>query len=262
MNLNNPNLGGAIAAAFGFLFLLIIPFDQFLVPFELDTFKTEYLGDALKNLVIIGFGILIIINARYTKVSGLTSIRPKNAYLVVIPLYFVLAGPIQYALLDYQFESIKTIDIAILLFSMMTVGLSEEVIFRGYILPHLIKGNPSNQSLVIPLFLSAFLFGVLHFLNLLQADSHFITVLAQVTYATMFGVGFGIILLRTGSIYPIGFLHGIINFSSNWDDLPGAIEPDLTPFRTAEAIISVIIVLPFFLYMLREYKKTDKDYLG
>jgi membrane protease YdiL (CAAX protease family) len=107
--------------------------------------------------------------------------------------------------------------------------------------------------------MSSFIFGVLHLFNLFQSDSIIITVLAQVIYATMFGIGFGIILLGTGSIYPIGFIHGIINFFSSWDKLPGVIEPaNAADFKTLEAVVSVGIVIPFLLYMLRQLKLIDR----
>ena len=145
---------------------------------------------------------------------------------------------------------------------MISVGLSEEIIFRGFVLPDLIKGSSSDQPLLVPIFLASMLFGVLHFLNLLQADTFFPLVLSQVIYATMFGVGFGVILLRTGSIYPLGLLHGLINFSSNWDDLPGTIEPsNVDAFRTQEAILSVLVVIPFLIYTFVQIRKIDRKVL-
>ncbi|MDC8006121.1 CPBP family intramembrane metalloprotease [Aureisphaera galaxeae] len=259
---SNPNLGSSIAVVGGFLFLLLLPFDQLLTPFGLNEFKMQYIGDILKNSVIIIGGIFLIIQFGYTKISGLTQFKPKHTILVLIPLYFILAGPAEYIVLGYQFDNVNPINVLILFLAMMSVGFSEEIIFRGFVLPHLIKGAHSEQSLLAPIVLSAFMFGVLHFFNLFQTDSHFVTVLAQVIYATMFGVGFAIMLLRTGSIYPIGFLHGIINFASNWDDLPGTvITKEIANFRTYEAIVSVLIVLPFFFYMLKQLPKIDRKSL-
>ena len=262
-HLTNSNLPTSIAVVLGFLFLLILPFDNAFAPFHLDEFKTHCLGDALKNLVIIVFGWVLIRRYGYAKVGGLSRWWPKHPLLVVVPLYFVLFGPLQYLFLDYQFRNIEVGNVLLLFCSMLTVGLSEEIIFRGFVLPNLIKGSPSDQSLMVPVVTASLLFGVLHFLNLLQADAHFPLVLAQVIYATMFGVAFGIVLLRTGAILPLGLLHGIINFSSNWDDLPGAVEPaDLEVYRMPEAIISVLVVLPFLLYVLREFRKIDREALN
>ena len=258
MGLSNPNLPTSIAVTGGFLLLLLLPFEQVLEATGLGDFLSDHLGDTLKNLLIIGFGVLVIKHYGYTEISGLTKFWPQHAYLILVPLYFTLAGPLEYLWLDYQFFHIDPLHVLVLLVSTLSVGLSEEIIFRGFVLPHLIKGTNTRQSLIVPIFISSLLFGVLHLLNLFQAESQLITVLAQVVYATMFGVGFAIMLLRTGSIYPIGFVHGIINFCSSWDKLPGAVEPaNIETFKTPEALISVIIVIPFFLYMLLQLKKIN-----
>ncbi len=256
MSAQNANIGGGIAAALGFLLLLLLPFQAIFETIGFDEFYVEHLGDLSKNLVIIVFAVLLIVRFGYQKVAGLNTLKTKNTLLVIVPMYFVLAGPIQYWVLDYQFEAIQPSDVVLLLVTMMSVGLSEELVFRGFILPHLMVGADDNHSLKHPIITSAFLFGVLHFLNLLSADAHVALVFAQVTYATMFGVAFGILLLRTGSIYPIGFLHGIINFSGNLHDLPGASEPaNIDNFKVWEALISVAIVLPFFFFAWRQLPK-------
>ncbi len=262
VNFSNTHIGTSVSVVLGFLFLLLLPFDLILIPFGLDGFKTHHLGDGLKNIFIALFGIILIIRLGYLKVSGITNPIPKNVFLFIIPLYFLLLGPIEYYILGYQFSAIETVDVLILLFSSLTVGLSEEVIFRGLVLPNLIKGSSSDQPLIVPILTASLLFGVLHFLNLLQPDKHFHLVLSQVLYATMFGVAFGIILLRTGSLFGLGLLHGLINFSSNWDDLPGAVEPDgVDLYRTYEAIIAVLVVLPFFVYMVRQLSKIDRNHV-
>ena len=260
MNLSNANLGTSISVVGGFLLLLLLPFDKILVLFGFDEFKEHHLGDILKNSVIVIFGYLLIKRFGYIKISGIKNFIPKHPMLLIVPLYFVLLGPIMYLLFDYEFHNIKTADVLILFAAMLSVGISEEVIFRGFVLPNLIKGAPPNQPLIVPILLGSFLFGVLHFLNLLKADASLHLVLSQVTYATFFGVAFGIVLLRTGSLLPLGLLHGVINFSSNWDDLPGAVEPQgMETYVIHEAIISVIVVLPFLFYTLKQLPKIDRN---
>ncbi len=262
MNFSNSHLPTSMAVVFIFLFLLILPFDHLLTASHLDDFKSHHLGDILKNLVIILFGYGLIKRFGYTKIAGLSQWLPNHPILLIIGLYFVVLGPLEYLLLGYQFDHIKTVDVLVLLAAMLSVGLSEEIIFRGFVLPHLLTGAPAHQSVLQPIFLASLLFGLLHFLNLFQVNAYLPLVLAQVIYATMFGVAFGIILLRTGSILPLGLLHGVINFSSNWDELPGAIAPaGLELYRLPEAIISVLVVLPFLLYMLREVRKVDRETL-
>ena len=258
----NQNLNTGIAASVGFLILLLLPTNLFFTPIEsLDPFKVGRLGDSLKNLLIVIYGLFLIKRLDYIKQSGILNLRPRSAFLLLIPIYFLAIGPLQYALFGYTFESIQASDILILLVADLTVGISEEVLFRGFMVPHLIKGRNENESLIKPLFLSAFLFGGLHFLNLLSPEANTYLIISQVLYATMFGVGFGVLLLRTGSLLPIGLLHGLINFSSDLHKLPGAVEPAIMEnYKLEEAIFSFFIVLPFFLFSLQQLKKVKTSW--
>ncbi|MEM7297351.1 MAG: CPBP family intramembrane glutamic endopeptidase [Bacteroidota bacterium] len=259
--LRNENLGTGILAAIGFLILLLLPFNQLFG--SLDSFKAGQLGDTLKNSVIILYGWILIKKWGYIKASGVFKFLPRLAYLFIIPTYFLFLGPLQYSLFDYTFYDIQSSDVLILLIANLTVGLSEEIIFRGFMVSHLIKGRDTSKSLIYPLSLGAFLFGGLHFLNLLANDANTYLVVAQVTYATMFGVSFGVLLLRTNSLFPIGILHGLINFTSNWHDLPGATEPAIIEqYRLQEALLSVLVVLPFFLFSLVQLKKVKQEDLN
>ncbi len=259
---SNPNIGGAIAAAIGFLFLLLLPFEGIFRAFHVSEFYVVSLGDLLKNLIIMACAIMLIYRFGYQSIAGSTTWRTKNTFLIIIPFYFVLAGPIQYMLLDYEFDAIQATEVLVLFLSMLSVGFSEELVFRGFILPHLIAGTNPSHSLVAPISISALLFGVLHFLNLLSADSDVMTVFAQVIYASMFGVAFGIILLRTGSIFPLGLLHGLINFSSNIHDLPGGLEPaNIDDFKIWEAVLSIAIVIPFFYFAWRQLPNINRKNL-
>ena len=262
MKLYNPNLPSSIIAVLGFLLLLLLPFNQLITRFKLGDFQTHHFGDILKNLAIICYGLLLIKRHGYVHISGVFSWFPRYPRLLVVPLYFVVLGFLVYVRFDHDFEAVRPGDVLLLLFAMLSVGISEEVVFRGFVLPHLLKKAPSNQNLMVPIAGAALLFGLLHLLNLLQADAKLVVLLSQVTYATLFGMAFGIILLRTESLLPLGLLHGVINFSSNWDKLPGAISPIKTAsYMQYEAVISVLVVLPFLWYTLLQLPKIDRDKL-
>ncbi|MBX2871037.1 MAG: CPBP family intramembrane metalloprotease [Saprospiraceae bacterium] len=260
MNYSNPNLPSSFLVVLGFLGLLILPFDQLFSGFQLGEFQTHHAGDILKNLIITLYGLLLIRHYGYIRLAGVFRWTPRRPILLIVPLYFVIFGLLPYFFLDYDFTEVKRQDLLLLFAAMLSVGISEEVVFRGFVLPHLIKKSPTHQGLIIPIITAALLFGVLHFLNLLQPDASGVVVISQVTYATMFGVAFGIILLRTESLLPLGILHGLINFSSNFDQLPGALAPIKTEtYLLFEAAISVLIVLPFLWYTLRQFPKIDQE---
>ncbi len=260
MKLSNRNLPTSIFVVLGFLLLLLIPFDVFIGFLNLSDFQTTHLADILKNLCIIIYALSFIYRYRYEKVSGLRNFFPRRWILLLIPLYFVLVGPLWYVYFGYELNTINALDVVMLLCAMLSVGFSEELVFRGFVLPHLIRGSEPNQPLIGPILLSSLLFGILHLLNLFNPDSHFASIIAQVVYATFFGVAFAIILLKTKSLLPLGFLHGIINFANSLDELPGAIEPsEMDNYVVQEAIFAVLIVLPFLLYTLRQLPSLSKE---
>ncbi len=111
MRVSNSNITTSVSVVLAFLFMLLLPFDKLLIPFDLDDFKQQYLGDSLKNIFIVIFGIIMIKRFGYAKVSGLTSFLPKHVLLLLFPLYFILLGPIEYVFLGYQFDNIKFINV-------------------------------------------------------------------------------------------------------------------------------------------------------
>lgn len=253
MNFSNSKLSSSIAMTLVFLLLLLLPFDNMLEASGMEGFTSIHLGDILKNIVIIIYGILMIRRLGYLRISGLKNLIPKYPLLIIVPLYFAVIGPLWYYYFGYEFHNITTADVLLLLLAMLTVGISEEVIFRGLVLPNLLKGASPEQPILIPIVLASLLFGVLHLLNLFNADSQFPTVIAQVIYATFFGVAFGIILLKSKSLFALGLLHGLINFFNSLDELPGAVEPAIMEeYAIQEAVFSVLVVLPFLWYALKQ----------
>ena len=59
--------------------------------------------------------------------------------------------------------------------------------------------------------ISAFIFGAVHFLNLLNPGSDVIWILATVVWATGSGILFGYLFLKTNSLLPSILLHWLIN---------------------------------------------------
>lgn len=82
------------------------------------------------------------------------------------------------------------------------VGLSEETIFRGFLL----NGLRRHMGPLTAAFLSALAFGLLHSLNgLVGADPIFL--MAQMFVALGTGLALAAVTLRAGSIWPAVFLH-------------------------------------------------------
>ena len=88
-------------------------------------------------------------------------------------------------------------------------GISEETIFRGITLQSLLPKGEMTAVMV-----SAAVFSILHFNNLIQAKTSatFEGVLATVLYAFLLGIGLGAYRIRTRTIWPDVAFHAIADF--------------------------------------------------
>jgi hypothetical protein len=137
------------------------------------------------------------------------------------------------------------------------VGLSEEILYRGFLLNLLRnKHGSSGKGLVRAVLLSSFMFGVAHFMNLIYGAS-FISTIGQVLYSTFIAVFFCAVYIRVGSLLPLILIHALFNIFTGLNDLfftGDSITPPVTEPPQAEPLLSYFIVpmitLVFALYGL------------
>ncbi|MCB2176730.1 MAG: CPBP family intramembrane metalloprotease [Actinomycetales bacterium] len=98
--------------------------------------------------------------------------------------------------------------VALGVFGVATVAFGEEGVFRGVVLRVLLA-----RGLRPALFGSAVLFGLMHLVNLAN-DSPPITVGAQVLMTVGVGIGFGAVVLATGTIWPVIVVHFLMDLAN------------------------------------------------
>lgn len=94
--------------------------------------------------------------------------------------------------------------LVVLFVAMMTVGFNEEVWFRGIVLSGYRRTMDDRSAIVV----TAVLFGLGHLVNAALGLSVG-DVLTQVVATTIGGIAFGVIRVRTGSIFPAVLTHGL-----------------------------------------------------
>ncbi len=119
------------------------------------------------------------------------------------------------------------------------VAVSEELMFRSVLLQSLLDRHAIWPAVLI----SSLLFGVVHTLNGL-ATGDFSSALWQAVAASLQGVGYAAIRLRTRSVWPMVVVHGLWDFA--------LVTSALTAAKTGEGSVlpfaAVLAVLPFCLY--------------
>jgi membrane protease YdiL (CAAX protease family) len=96
----------------------------------------------------------------------------------------------------------------------VAVGILEEFVFRGIVFPLLIKSFQNKKNVLLwAAFISSFLFGSIHYVNLFEQPGNFVGITSQVFFATSIGVFFCGLMARTGNILIPAAVHALINFS-------------------------------------------------
>ena len=254
---NNPYVITLITIAV-FLGVIKFPLEPLLDSFEFTAQQSDNIARILKNGILIVLALTTIYKLRIVKLAGLsTQIKLQHKTLILIPLYLLVLGIVQMYGLDLT--SVATIDIALLVLAMLSVGFVEEFVFRGILQAVFLKKYIHHKNgIYISIFLPAFLFGALHLLNL---DMNNIAAsISQAIYAFFIGAAFGAIVLKTNKLVPLALLHGVIDivFSLHVLTDTNAIPGKLPPQDINSAISAVVIVLPLFiagLFIIRRIPK-------
>lgn len=181
------------------------------------------------------------------KLSGLGSLKLKNWYLLIFPLYLLIITAPEPGEID--FASIPIYKFGILLLYVISIGFAEEYMMRGFMQSFLLKHfGGYKRGIYFSVIGTGVLFGILH---LLKFDKGLYGEIAQVLYATFIGTMFGALLLRINRIWPLVMLHALIDFINTFSKIERE-EINLTTTYSItsmeDAAILVLAVLPCFVY--------------
>lgn len=233
-----------------------------------DDLQTTYLmGTAIRILGSLLCLILII----KTGVIKQISIRIHSKHLIISWMFYL------YIMFNIETGNLTKDQLwlaLLMVISCIFVGLFEEILFRGTILPILLsKWGNSRKQIYGCVIISSTLFGLFHLTNLLKGVSP-ITVFAQVFYATIIGIAFAAIYLRTNNnlLWCI-ILHALYDMANEIGDVmavgskasDGAVESatsavakasiELVPFLLEQLLF--IPLLLYALFLLRKVSKVD-----
>lgn len=177
-------------------------------------------------------------------------------FFIVMVLFFWIAAA---ANPDVQWQSTPYIFLGIL--SMLGVGIREEVIFRGIIGNSLVlKYGKTMKGLWFAILLSSFLFGAVHFSNLLHGVS-LSGVIAQLIAGIGFGIMFMAIYLRGGCLWIPIMIHALNDTIGLFDILftvTAISEVEvMSEGSYAGLFISIPIQVGIALFLLRKSKRPE-----
>ncbi len=145
-------------------------------------------------------------------------------------------------------------DVFLLVLQSASVGLFEELTFRGFLFPHVLRLF-RGRSAVFPAVLSSAVFAAVHLVNLVSGMSP-AAVLLQTGYSFLIGGMCAVVLLKTQCIWFCVILHSIYN-------LGGTLVPTLghgtvwDPVTVTFTAVLGIAVLLYMLYLLKTVTESE-----
>ncbi len=149
--------------------------------------------------------IALFIYFKYFK-NDVRKFKTKNPNKIFIAAFIVMVINILVMLYNFLNTSVfEGKDITIILsiiFATLFVGISEELIFRGIVLPAFLEGSSRVKAILF----SSFLFAIFHGVNILGG----VTLggaLIQIANSMLMGLTFTCLILEMGRIWPIIIFH-------------------------------------------------------
>ncbi len=166
----------------------------------------------------------------------------------VLFLLLIGTGLLQFATGTYVGKDMKLL--FMVLFTTLLVGISEELMFRGILLPALVK----KRGKVMAVIMSSVMFGLLHSVNIL-GGLPFHEMLVQVVSSSVVGVLFACVALEIKNIVPIMIYHWLwdgILFSGKYLESSG---DGLTVLLL---VMEVVFAITFFVILARKTKEAKE----
>ncbi len=220
------------------------------------------IAHSIIQLVLCGIIFTSIHKFGWTNKTGITTKFkdwPKKWWITALPM--ALLALLNVLGLDSTLLVFDSEKLLSWLFVNVTTGIFEELLLRGLCFYVLLNAwQHKNSALFKAAIAQAVIFGAAHLINLTVAAP--LDVFAQVTYATLFGIGFAGLLTHTKSLWlPIG-IHTLINATSGFAIyfIPNVVASsvDLTAYIVGIVIISICCTVPG-LYLLRNANRKMPD---
>lgn len=137
----------------------------------------------------------------------------------------------------------------------LAAGICEEVAFREVGISYMkrqLKGPKWNLPIIL---ITAGSFGAFHLINAIKAGSIFGSLL-QTVLATMFGIFFGAVYLRTGNIWPCIIVHALHDLLTDCFSVNCGLT-DRSAYLIPVAFVCEALLMVWGLYLVRKEKNPE-----
>ena len=212
----------------------------------------------------IAIGIISILLIKFAfKMKGFTYIKKGIIYGIFVYGAMFLAYTISNLILGYSGMDRGVLEalpyIVLFFFICVGIGFVEEMLFRGLVFNFVKKvfcGTKYENILAI--MISSVLFGSCHLINLIATPNMVVSTFTQVIYATIIGIYFAVIYVKTNNIVAPILLHILFDFVYYiwWAFSNEAILNSTIDINLLQGVISIALYLPMIVWSILVYKGT------
>lgn len=143
--------------------------------------------------------------------------------------------------------------VAALILQCFSIGLFEELAFRGVMLPVILERRRKTLSdILVSVCLTSAVFGAIHLVNLF-AGAGFLSVVLQIGYSFLIGGMCSVVLLKTHNIWYCVLIHSVFDFGGLFVSILGK----GNPWDGLTVSITVILALAVAVYVTIAFIKLD-----
>ena len=240
-----------------------LPLNSFLFG-NLNEQAAEYASGFLEQTLVSVLLMMLLAKFDWLRPAGF-GCKAKQLF-VAWPMFLILILNLL-ELVDGTLQ-IDTSEVTTIIFYVLvylSTGLFEETLCRGVVQTlFLKKWGKTRKGIYFSVILSSILFGMFHLVHFFLGHMTLLASVVQVIYATFIGVFMGACVLRNQSIIPMIIVHGLVDITGSLNEIAvhGGIPKGVMTISPADAMISIVLMLPLFLYglfILRKQKEFGGD---
>ena len=203
---------------FAIIFYSVLAFTEMLiVPFSSNVTDNRYILTAFRDVLIKNLfwtlpAVLLIRHFSedmYSAIKELFSFNKKTLkyLLLLIPISVVVIGG---QLIRNHSLSVSSDFHPSMLFMVLFVGLTEEIVFRGFFLNSMMKNADTEKKRYLAYAINAVMFLLIHF-PIWIAEGRFVSAFSSFAFVTVLflSVLFGICFVRTKSLWSAIIIHSL-----------------------------------------------------
>lgn len=257
--MKKPTKNQILDAVIVALFLLTALFEFLPIVYTQNAVHNRFIK---KTLPLI-FGIAAVYLLLYKNDAKIFS-KPQN-FLYYIPCFVVAVN--NFPFFSYfsgkmQLLHTETLDVVLFVVYCIAVGLFEEGVFRGILIPFFASCfSKDKKGLWLTLITSSAVFGGIHLFNLAYGGNVGATLL-QVCYSFLTGGMFAFILIKTKNVLLCAFTHTVYNAAGllcSTEGLGAGVVFDL-PTGLCMGIVAVAVCI-FVLVCVHKYSQEEQEEL-